>query len=233
MHVLQAYAWCAGVCAGGTAWLLLCAPVRRLRRISALNGTVDRPASRIGIASVLASLIAFVRNGGGLVEAFEEQAGRRFPTASISEYRVREVMESRRAGDETSDQALSVARSVTVACLVSERLGCEAARCLEVVAASHRRSQLVDELRAKALAVPRATMRLLASLPMITIALGELLGARPLSFLFGSAIGGVCLLGGLMCCLIGLLWMRRLLVRLEDRGTAPEVQADRQGNERR
>ncbi|PJM75811.1 type II secretion system F family protein [Bifidobacterium simiarum] len=197
-------------------WLLLRAPTLRLRRISALEGTVDRPASRIGITAVLASLIAFLRNGGSVVEAFEEQAGRRFPTATINEHRVREVMEARRAKGETEEQADRVARSVTVACLVSERLGCETARCLEAVTASHRRTRLVDELRAKSMAMPQATIRLLASLPAITIMLGELLGAHPLSFLFGSAIGGMCLTGGLVFCLIGVLWVEGLLRRLRD-----------------
>lgn len=62
-----------------------------------------------------------------------------------------------------------------------------------------------------ACAVPKATVGLLSALPAVTVALGELLGARPLAFLLGSPRGVVCLVLGGCCYAAGLAWMRALL----------------------
>ena len=60
------------------------------------------------------------------------------------------------------------------------------------------------------LAGPRATARLLAMLPVLGLSLGAALGARPLSFLFGSVPGLACLLAGVDLDAAGLWWTRRL-----------------------
>jgi tight adherence protein B len=60
------------------------------------------------------------------------------------------------------------------------------------------------------LAGPRATARLLAMLPLLGLAMGAALGARPLSFLFGSLPGLACLLMGVGLDVLGLWWTRRL-----------------------
>lgn len=60
----------------------------------------------------------------------------------------------------------------------------------------------------------RATAAILAGLPLVGVALGELIGAAPVSFLTGSAAGGWLLVAGvtLVCC--GLLWADRITDRL-------------------
>jgi tight adherence protein B len=63
------------------------------------------------------------------------------------------------------------------------------------------------------LAGPRATARLLALLPLLGLAMGAALGARPLVFLFGSLPGLVCLLAGLGLDALGLWWTGHLAAR--------------------
>ncbi|HEX6471448.1 MAG TPA: type II secretion system F family protein [Streptosporangiaceae bacterium] len=63
------------------------------------------------------------------------------------------------------------------------------------------------------LAGPRATARLLAGLPLLGLAMGAALGARPLAFLFGGVPGLACLLLGVGLDVGGLWWTQRLAAR--------------------
>jgi tight adherence protein B len=65
------------------------------------------------------------------------------------------------------------------------------------------------------LAGPRATARLLATLPLLGLALGAALGARPLAFLFGTVPGAACLLAGVALDALGFWWTRRLVTGAE------------------
>jgi tight adherence protein B len=65
------------------------------------------------------------------------------------------------------------------------------------------------------LAGPRASALLLAGLPLVGIALGAAMGARPLSVLTGTTGGQLLCLVGVLLDVAGLLWMRRLLRRAE------------------
>jgi tight adherence protein B len=71
--------------------------------------------------------------------------------------------------------------------------------------------QARDELDA-ALAGPRATMTLLAGLPILGLVLGESLGADPLELLVHRPLGWALTATGLALDAIGMVWMR-LLVR--------------------
>jgi tight adherence protein B len=60
----------------------------------------------------------------------------------------------------------------------------------------------------------RATAAILAALPALGVLLGQLLGARPLSFLLGGSAGGwLLVIGSLLAC-SGLLWADRITDRL-------------------
>jgi tight adherence protein B len=61
-----------------------------------------------------------------------------------------------------------------------------------------------------ALAAPRATARLLAVLPVVGLALGGAIGARPLSFLLGSPAGLCCLAVAVGFEAGGVGWARRI-----------------------
>ncbi|BAX94757.1 type II secretion system F family protein [Mycobacterium shigaense] len=59
----------------------------------------------------------------------------------------------------------------------------------------------------------RATAAILAGLPVLGVLLGQLIGARPLSFLLSGQAGGWLLLGGTTLACAGLLWSDRITER--------------------
>ena len=63
------------------------------------------------------------------------------------------------------------------------------------------------------MAGPRATVQVLAGLPVIGLLLGTAIGARPIDFLFGSAPGVGCLLGAVVFDALGVVWARRIARR--------------------
>jgi tight adherence protein B len=65
------------------------------------------------------------------------------------------------------------------------------------------------------LAGPRASALMLAGLPLVGIALGAAMGARPLAVLTSSLGGQLLGLVGVLLDVAGLFWMRRLLRRAE------------------
>lgn len=77
-------------------------------------------------------------------------------------------------------------------------------------ASLRRRRELAVEV-----ASARATSRLLAGLPLVGLALGGSLGARPLHFLLHTPIGGAVLLGGVLIDALGLVWIDRLVSGVE------------------
>lgn len=60
----------------------------------------------------------------------------------------------------------------------------------------------------------RATATILAGLPVLGVLLGQLIGARPLSFLLGGQAGGWLLVVGATLACGGLLWSDRITDRL-------------------
>ncbi|HLS79407.1 MAG TPA: hypothetical protein VK083_21715 [Nocardia sp.] len=97
-------------------------------------------------------------------------------------------------------------RRIADAWQVAERHGLALA---ELLAAT--RADLAGRVRFRrrstaAMAGARATATVLSGLPLLGLALGELMGARPLRVLFTTAAGGVLLpLGAALAC-AGLLW---------------------------
>jgi tight adherence protein B len=63
---------------------------------------------------------------------------------------------------------------------------------------------------ASSMAGARATATILAGLPVLGVLLGQLIGARPLSFLFGGHAGGWLLVVGSTLSCGGLLWSDRI-----------------------
>ena len=103
-----------------------------------------------------------------------------------------------------------VLRSLAVAWRVTETsgaaLGPVTARLADAVRADARHRRSVDA----ELAGVRASARLLAGLPMVGLLLGELLGASPVSVLFGTDVGRCCLLGAALLEWGGLRWIRAI-----------------------
>ena len=65
------------------------------------------------------------------------------------------------------------------------------------------------------LAGPRATARLLAGLPILGLGMAAALGAKPLSFLFATLPGALCLTLGIGLDALGLWWTARLATAAE------------------
>jgi tight adherence protein B len=63
------------------------------------------------------------------------------------------------------------------------------------------------------LAGPRATVHLLAGLPVLGLLLGTAIGARPVDFLLGSGPGVGCLLAAAVLDAAGVAWARRIAHR--------------------
>lgn len=105
--------------------------------------------------------------------------------------------------------------------IVAERSGAPLARILEQYAA-----QLVADLdglsaREAALAGPRATVVLLAWLPVVGLVLGFALGLNPLAVLLGSFLGRAALAAGVVLMIASRLWTRRLVHRASAAGSGP------------
>jgi tight adherence protein B len=63
------------------------------------------------------------------------------------------------------------------------------------------------------MAGPRATVCVLAGLPVIGLLLGTAIGARPIDFLFGSVPGVGCVVGAVVLDALGIAWARRIVRR--------------------
>lgn len=63
---------------------------------------------------------------------------------------------------------------------------------------------------ASAMAGARASAAILASLPILMVVLGQLIGARPLGFLLAGHVGGWLLVVGVTLMCAGLLWSDRI-----------------------
>jgi tight adherence protein B len=100
--------------------------------------------------------------------------------------------------------------AVAAAWEVCERSGAGLADTLARVADSLRAEEAVRREAAGQLASVRATTRLLAVLPMITLLALSGGGGRPLAFLLGHPVGLSCLVVGASLTSAGLLWVERL-----------------------
>jgi tight adherence protein B len=67
------------------------------------------------------------------------------------------------------------------------------------------------------LASPRATAKVLSSLPLIGLLMGIAMGADPIGWLFGNPRGIACLICGLAFSCLGIFWSRRLVRSVEQR----------------
>ena len=68
-----------------------------------------------------------------------------------------------------------------------------------------------EQLMSTELASTKATVLVLAGLPIMGAGMGLILGTASISWLFNSSTGRACLLLGLMLEMFGWLWIRRLL----------------------
>ena len=101
-------------------------------------------------------------------------------------------------------------RLVAAAWQVSHRTGRGLADALARVADGLRATRATDRVVQGELASARATARLVAALPLLTMAMATGAGADPVTFLIDSPLGLGCLAGGLALGFSGLAWIDRL-----------------------
>lgn len=104
-------------------------------------------------------------------------------------------------------------RELARAWTLSTRSGAPLAPALERVSGALADDLAVQRLVAAEASAARATGKLMAALPLVGLALGYLIGGRPLAFLLAGPVGWGCLLGGVILAAVGVSWIERLARR--------------------
>lgn len=106
-------------------------------------------------------------------------------------------------------------RLVAAAWQVGQRNGGALSGTLEVAAGSIRAQKATRRVVESELASARATARLVAGLPALTLVMGSGAGGSPVSFLLSTPLGLGCLAGGLVLTLVGLWWIEVIAAAVE------------------
>lgn len=171
----------------------------------------------LGIAQLITALISRVRAGASLVAACAQESSTVLATPRLTLPRLTALVTAHRSEADHGHHERDVALGLLSAARLSDELGCPVSPCLQAVLDAYSRVLAAEELRSQAFAVPKATMGLLSGLPFITVALGYVMGAHPLRFLFGSSNGLFCLGLGLLCYAVGLIWVGALMREMSRR----------------
>lgn len=167
------------------------------------------------VVELLAGLRDELNSGAALHSAFERaSAAAAVPVvpAAVAVCRMGgNVPEALRADAEGSQLVVSLAALWQI----SEGSGAAMAAALDRLVDGAREAARLRRAIDSELAGPRATVRVLAFLPLIGLGMGFLMGANPLAFLLGSPIGWGCIAAAAALEVAGVLWMRTLVRGIE------------------
>lgn len=213
-------------------WLVM--PSHRVARLHHLSVERDVPASMHGgfrapwrgrqrddsdlvMARTLRALAAELRAGSLPSKALEAAGGdpSLWPRAVIAA-RFGESVEGGLARDaEANPEHGRLLRQLAACWQVGVAHGSGLAGTVERLALSARAEHELQSTLRGELASSRATVRLLALLPLVGIAMGYLLGADPIGWFLGSPIGFVLLIVAVALTSVGVWWTRRIVRRIE------------------
>ncbi len=199
-----------GVMSAGSAVVLAAVALARRSRRRA-----DQRRRRQEVLEFCDGLAAELRAGQPVATALEASCGDMADLAVLARA-VRfggDVAEALR--DCASRPGAEGLRAVAVAWEVAADSGAALADVLDRVGAALRAEEDARSEVEAALAPPRATAKLLAVLPVFGLLLGVSMDARPLDFLFGSAIGTACLALGVGLVVAGVVWVERIAAAAE------------------
>lgn len=211
-----------GPTVGATAGVVVVTAVLRLRR-SASTRRRDRQLRallaglevavaelRVGAHPAVACTAAAEEVEGAVAESFRGAAATARLGGSAAEGLVAGVGRGGSGGNAIAadmDRAASAWR-------IAERHGIALADLLDAA-----RSDVLGRIRFRSrvesgMAGARATAVVLAGLPLLGVALGQMMGAAPLRVLLGGGLGGVLLVAGTVLACVGLLWTDRITQRV-------------------
>lgn len=219
----------AAACAALAVWLLVPAgrharahliggssgepddPITSLRRWLGARG--ERERGRVREIAALAALSAELDAGQppalALIAADPERLV--WPKAIAALAVDADVAAALRADGES----LAFVRSLAACWSTSSTTGAGLAAAVSSLADSARAAESMRGDIAVQLAGPRATARMLALLPMLGVAMGQLAGSDPIAWLLTTPVGLLCLAMGLGLNAAGFWWTRRIALRVE------------------
>ncbi|MFD1815898.1 type II secretion system F family protein [Rhodococcus gannanensis] len=160
---------------------------------------------RVGAHPESACSAAAAESAGGSAEAFRSAAA----TARLGGSAAHGLLTGARR-DSDHDGVTADLDRIAAAWRIAERHGVPLAELLDAA-----RTDLVGRRRFRArvdagMAGARATATVLACLPVLGIALGQMMGAHPIGVLLAGGIGGVLLVVGTALACAGLAWADRI-----------------------
>lgn len=195
-----AWAVCATTVAGAAGW-------HRHRRGAERNRrSVEQAWLATGVEVVIGELRVGAHPASACAAAAEECAG--VASAAMRSAASRSRLGGRAADgfiDSESLLAPELAR-LAAAWRVADEHGLALAELLDAVREDMLGRRRFRDRTESSLAGARATALVLACLPVLGVALGQLMGADPLGVLLGGGLGGVLLVVGTMLACAGLLW---------------------------
>jgi tight adherence protein B len=189
-------------------------PVRARKAVgdSALLSVVDGLAAEVAAGATLDEAAARVASScgpGPLRDALVGRPGSGDP-ARVDEP-VAERVRSVAAQPDADDHLAWLATALVLAM----RTGVPASGALDALAGSLRDARDQQAAVRAATAGPRASIRLLAGLPVLGLVAGQMVGGEPVAFLVRSPPGWACLGLGALLEVVGLRWTAALVASAE------------------